>query len=407
MIVFNTDLYTSLSTAEARTLDMITRAEVTEELNGIYEFEFDILINDSAFAFCKANNLVRARVSTDNSVSQQIFRIYEVVKTLDELATVRCRHITYDLAKVPITPFSATGISAVLSALNANMMTSSVCSFSTTTDIANTSGVISIDHPVNAREIMGGMEGSLLDVFRCEYKYDGTQVYVLDRRGEDNGVRIQYGKNLLGFNQQESSENVYTGVLGYAVIDEVIYTGNIYTAQVSAEPKTAIVDFSSRYSSDSLPTTASLTADAQGYASSNGITNTKVSIETAFIDLASTDEYKGQVQASPVALGDTVHIYVSNIGVEYSARVNRTVYNVLIDNYDSIEVGTVRANLNTAVSSLVDNRSVTVNTGGTGTSNYNDLINKPSINGITLQGNITIPTVDGSITNADIDSITA
>ncbi|MBR3003992.1 MAG: phage tail protein, partial [Lachnospiraceae bacterium] len=78
------------------------------------------------------------------------------------------------------------------------------------------------------RECLGGWEGSVLDVFRCEYEWDNLTVKMYARRGADNGVRIAYGKNLTDFVQEQNNENVYDGVYGYAVVDEVTYEASNY-----------------------------------------------------------------------------------------------------------------------------------------------------------------------------------
>ena len=81
---------------------------VTEELNGIYEAEFQVSTNDKYYPLLKQNGLVKIKVG-DNS--EQIFRIYSISEPINFVVTCKCQHITYDLSKVTIKPFSATGAS--------------------------------------------------------------------------------------------------------------------------------------------------------------------------------------------------------------------------------------------------------------------------------------------------------
>lgn len=65
-------------------------------------------------------------------------------------------------------------------------------------------------------------------------------------------------------------------------------------------------------------------------------------------------------------------------------------------------IGVLRWNPNTGDFQVNYNgwQSITIGGGGSGTTNYNDLSNKPSINGTTLQGNITISASDvGALPN--------
>ena len=50
-----------------------------------------------------------------------------------------------------------------------------------------------------------------------------------------------------------------------------------------------------------------------------------------------------------VNLGDTVHVYIDRLGVEVSSRVVKTVWNVLTQKYDSVELGSLKASLNTVL----------------------------------------------------------
>lgn len=65
-------------------------------------------------------------------------------------------------------------------------------------------------------------------------------------------------------------------------------------------------------------------------------------------------------------------------------------------------IGVLRWNPNTGDFQVNYNgwQSITIGGGGSGTTNYNNLSNKPSINGTTLQGNITISASDvGALPN--------
>ena len=335
-------------------------AFVTEELNGIYEAEIVLLQTDKHYKDLQVNGLLK--INAGEVIGEQIFRIYFISKPIDGKILIKCQHISYDLNKVPVRPFSATGAVQTKNRLLQNV--DGTYPFDMMTDILNTSSYFSLDIPRNFRECLGGYEGSILDVFRPEYEWDNLLVKMLAHRGSDEGVRISYGKNLTDFKQEENIENVYTSVLGYAVKDGVTYTGDIYHKIVSNLPRVKIVDFSNEYS-ESVPTTASLTQNAQDYATRNAIEVPNVSINISFVPLYQTEEYKNIAPLERVGLGDTVHVYFDKMDIEATSRVVKTRWNVNLNKYDSVELGETRANLTTLLEDAVQEakENITIDAG--------------------------------------------
>ena len=322
---------------------------VTEELNGIYELDFTVNVNDKHYNDLKNSGLVKVTVGDG---SEQIFRIYKIDEPINMISSVHCQHITYDLSKVVVKPFTATGAVNIKNQLVSNMLGS--YPFSTWTDITNTTSTFTNDIPRYFRECLGGYEGSVLDVLRPEYEWDNLTVKLHARRGSDNGVRISYGKNLIDYSQEQNNENVYDGVYGYAVVDEVTYKADSYFNKTGATyPRILNVDFSSDYESGQVPTSAELLQKATTYAQNNSIEVPSINIKIDFIPLWQTEEYKNILPLERVSLGDTVHVYFDKLNVEASSRVIKTEWNVLTEKYDSIELGDAKANLNTIINDSV------------------------------------------------------
>lgn len=325
-------------------------AIITEELNGIYEAELSVLATDQHFPDLSVGGILKMPVNETGD--EQLFRIYSISKPIDSVCSVLLRHISYDLNKVAVKPFTATGAVAAKNGMLSNLLTAYPVSM--TTDIDNSTSKFKLDIPRSFRECLGGYEGSLLDVFRGEYEWDNLTVKMLARRGADNGVRISYGKNLTDFKQEENNENTYTAVLGYAVVNDTTYTGEVYHKISATYPKVKIVDFTEDYDEEATPTTAQLTAKAQRYAEANSIEIPKVNIDVSFVPLYQTEEYKDIAPLERVSLGDTVHVYFDKMGVEASARVIKTEWNALLNRYESVEIGDAKANLNTVINEVVE-----------------------------------------------------
>ena len=322
---------------------------VTEELNGIYECEFTVLTTDKHYEDLKSSGLIKVKVGNG---SEQIFRVYFISEPINFVVSVKAQHITYDLSKIVVKPFTATGAVNIKNQLVSHMLGS--YPFTTWTDIANTTSTFTLDIPRSFRECLGGYEGSVLDVLRCEYEWDNLTVKLYAQRGHDNGVRIAYGKNLTDFVQEQNNENVYDAVYGYAVVNEVTYEASgIYNKTGASTPKVLNVDFSSSYENQT-PTPADLLAKATQYAQNNPIEVPNVNIKIDFVPLWQTEEYKDILQLERVSLGDTVHVYFDKLNVEASARVIKTVWNVLTEKYDSIELGDAKATLDTIINSSVE-----------------------------------------------------
>ena len=350
-ILDNTKSLSALSIDTTNGLGNIQPLEclITEELNGLYEAEMTVLVSDEHFNDLSVGSILLLNTEKD----MQMFRVYYISKPINQRCEVRLQHISYDLTKTPVKPFTSTGAVATCLALKNNVLGSTP--FDIQTNIENTSSNFILDIPRSFRECLGGYEGSLLDVFRGEYEWDNLTVKMLSRRGSDNGVRISYGKNLTDFKQEENIENVYDGVLGYAVVDDVTYTATSYYNKTGAtNPRIKNVDFSSDYESGQVPTDAELITKETNYANNNDIEIPNVNITVSFIPLWQTEEYKNVLPLERVSLGDTVHIFFDKLNVEASARVIKTVWNCLTEKYEEIELGNAKANLNTVIDNAVD-----------------------------------------------------
>ena len=78
-----------------------------------------------------------------------------------------------------------------------------------------TQAAFSVETPASIRSLLGGSQGSILDVYGGEYEFDRWTVRLWNQRGQDSGVTIRYGKNLTDLQQDENISNVATGVYPY------------------------------------------------------------------------------------------------------------------------------------------------------------------------------------------------
>lgn len=170
--------------------------------------------------------IIKAKANDEDN--PQLFRIYNHTKAVGENTTWYGEHISYELNGNPVDCFTVSEVNgerALHELLDAAILPHE---FTCASDITTTNST-SIDGAVSVRNAMGGTEGSLLDVWCGEYHYDNYRVELLKARGVDNGVTIEYGKNLIDAKQEKNIADVVTVIFPYAK----------YTAE-GAEQKTYI-----------------------------------------------------------------------------------------------------------------------------------------------------------------------
>ena len=314
---------------------------VDEERNGLYEMTMTLSIDDKHYSDLHTGSIIR--VKAGESAGLQMFRVYRISKPLNGIVTVDARHITYDLAKAPVLPFSSTGANASMHALVSHL--GDTYEFSAESDITSTS-TFTLDIPRAFRECLGGYQGSILDVFGGEYEWDNLTVKLHAHRGSDNGYAIKYGKNLTDLQQEENIESVYNAVLGYCTRNDETTTGTVIKATAGTAPKVKIVDFSSEFDDNNTPTVAKLNTLAQSYIDRNNIGVPHVNLKISFVGLWETDEYKDVAVLERVNLCDTVHVQFEKLGVNATAKVIATTYDVINERYTELQLGDAQTSLN-------------------------------------------------------------
>lgn len=338
-----TELATDQTEGLGRLPEAVT-ATVTEERNGAFTLEFRLPMTAAHFSEIGLGGLILAKPNPYDD--PQMFRIQKISRPIGGIVTVKANHVSYDLAKTSVLPFSTTGASAAMTGIKNNMTGGSAFRF--TTNITNTSSAFTNKVPQSARALFGGQQGSILDVFGGEFEWDNLQVNLLAHRGQDRGVRIAYGKNLTDLRQEENIESMYTAVMPY-VQDGNGNTavGTLQTIVQTAEPRILNLDLSSSFeiSGGTLPTSEEIDSTARAYIEANDLSSPHVSIEVKFINLADTEEYKDIARLEEVHLCDTVQIDFPKLNISASAKVNKTVFNVLTEKYESIELGDAKSTL--------------------------------------------------------------
>lgn len=106
---------------------------------------------------------------------------------------------------------------------------------------------------------------------------------------------------------------------------------------------------------------------AQDYLKNTSLTEPQVDIDIDFIQLWNTPDYEDVVEAEQVSLCDTVHVFISKLGIEVSSKVTETQYDCLLERYDGITlsnstVSSRNSPLTTALSNIRNTANEAYNT---------------------------------------------
>lgn len=340
---------------------------VTEERNGGYEVEMEYPLTGSHFSDIQKRRILYVKPNPYDD--PQPFRIYSITKPINGIVTVHAAHLSYDTSGsiVKLFPADAGSASAAMSYLKNFSVPSTPFTFFTN---VGKSGTMSVPKPSSIRSLLGGSDGSILDTFGGEYLFDKWNISLLESRGSNRGVTIRYGKNMTDLEQEENDTDFYTGVYPFwysesedgglvtlSANDGIVNApGNydfvkIMPLDLSSEDFSKETTDSEGYTTTiEKPTEAELLAAAQKYITNNKIGIPKVSLDVSFVMLAQSEEYKDFSRLETVKLCDTVTVEFEKLGVKTTAKCIKTVYNVLTDKYDSIELGEPKSSLAETVS---------------------------------------------------------
>lgn len=325
---------------------------VTEERNGAYEATLVYPAKGHLAEYIAEDAIIKAKANDTDE--PQLFRIYKSGKQIGGNTTWNAEHISYELTGNPVERFNASGVNAE-QALN-RLLAAAVFKhkYTATSDITTVNST-SIADVVSVRKALGGVKGSILDTWGGEYHFNNYRIELLKARGTDNGVTIEYGKNLTDAKQERNIANIVTAIFPYAKYTPEGEKNEVY---VSLKEKTIvhagaadyaykrceIVDFSSEWESGTIITEDMLRTKAEAYLEKIS-TEPDINITLSYAQLKKTKDYKNIQAMESVALCDTVTVRIDKLQIEATAKIVKVKYDSLKEHYDTMEIGSVRTNL--------------------------------------------------------------
>lgn len=315
---------------------------VQEERNGIYELTMVYPIKGIHYDDIHTRSIIFAKPNPFDRA--QPFRVYRITKPLNGRVSIYAQHISYDLGGVGLSPFTAESVTEAMEALKSYSVGSNKFSFGTN---KGTQATMKLLTPSTVRTVMGGIQGSVIDTYGGEWKFDRYSAYLYDQRGENRGVTLRYGKNLTSLEQEENVAAVCTAIYpfwtdGTSVVvlpEKLIPVNNASKEYTKISP----VDLSSSF--EEKPTESQLRAAAMAYVNRTELGIPKVSLKVSFESLSNTDAYAGIEALETVQLCDTVTVQFEELGVHTVAKVSEYEFDVLKERYTELSIGDKRGSI--------------------------------------------------------------
>lgn len=346
-------------------------ATVTEIRNGEYTCQFVYPIGGTGYDQIQLGRLISC--THDASGDLQPFTIYRREANLDGTETFYAQHLSYELNYVVQKPFTANGAAGMFEYLDTHRTSadrtggrywdtvppSSPYRFST--DVVS-AAVYTLNQPTPLRTMMGGMQASVLDIYGGELEWDRYNVILHADRGKDGGAVIRYGGNLTGAQDSKDTSAAYGTVVPFWVDKStgVVTNYSAYSKGNTDEyfPWKALpLDLSQSF--ETQPTAAQAQEAAEAFLDAHQawlpFNNLSVNFEPwTDAQIAAESE-----RLQNVCLCDYVRVDILWMGVSLKSKVTKTVWNVLTDRYDSIELGDLNPSYGSVITAGSSNSGVT------------------------------------------------
>lgn len=337
---------------------------VTRERNGIYTLEFDYSLNGKDVEKIKEGMIIKC--DAGHRAKNQRFIVSQITKSKDGYK-IYCKHISQVKTAMNVLNGEVEVAGTATYALETwkNNLLDSKSEFLVWSDILTSSKTKwTMDGIENAREALGGKQGSILDVWGGEYEFDNLYIKLHKQMGRETPTIIAYGKNLLDIEQEESIIETYTSIFPFVKYqdehdehkekqDIILTLPEIVVDSPHASNFThrriLKVDFSS---DDKIRTVEKLRSEVNSYIKNNNVGVPKLNLKLSYQDLSKVSSVFGNTAIELVDLCDTLKVYYEDLGImNENAKVIKVIWDVLLEENHELEIGDTRSNFNDTTAS--------------------------------------------------------
>ena len=350
----------------------VTTGNVTRERNGLYTFYAEYPANGPLASVLEKE--MKIKVDAGLRTKNQTIEISRIVKDSSGVLKIYGSHIKHKLEYMAVRHgINLSGTASVALAIWANNLIGDY-HFSTWSDIDTTGSTsFTADKMTNAHLALGGVEGSILDVWGGEYEFDNLTVRLHKQLGRRAPTVLEYGRNIISAESDESIEESYTSVYPFATytpdsqgsdstpapITVTIPGDYVDSKYISmyANRRIKVVDFSSEFKEKEVPTPDKLRAMTLKFMEHNKIGAPKINTKIEYVDLASTLDYQDNKIIEELEFCDIVPVYYPSIGItEDDAKVTKIVYDFVNERNESVEFGIIGESIRSAMTGGLSGR---------------------------------------------------
>lgn len=289
-------------------------------------------------------------IAAEENGKKKLYRIYNVIRSLYNV-TAYARPIFYDLADkvlIDVRPTLKNGEEALNILLEGTGYTghSNISKLNTSYYVRK--------NIVEA--LIGDIDNSFINRWGGEFYCENFDVYINDRIGSDNGVRVEFGYNLNEIEEDINIENVVTRIIpvGFNGITLEGDTPWVDSSLINkyTSPKMRVIEFSDvkvkegpdDEGFDTIEEAREELIKQCNLLFENGIDNPTINYKIDMINLANTIAYKDLKMLVEVNKGDTVTCYIKHLDIDVKARVIDYERDLITGEYTYIELGSVVEN---------------------------------------------------------------
>lgn len=339
-ILYDTNETAFVSNGLGRLRDTIS-AVVSEERNGVYEADFEYPVDGYKFEEIKVGRIIG--VTHDESEDIQPFDIVSFTRPIDGVVSFHCTHISYRQSYLTVTGSNINSLADAFTLLGDATPSNP---FTYTTDKPSTGYMSAADgKPKTVRSLLGGVEGSILDAYGGEYEWDKFNVILHSARGQNRNFSIRYGVNMLDYEEELDSQGTYSSCVPYwtdgtntVVGDRQDSGSNTITGRGECVP----LDVSDKF--DSKPTKTQVNAMGLSVMNAKNPMLPSQNIHVEFVRLQDMG-YEGLERLYDCKLCDTIKVVFPNYNTTGNFKIVKTVWDVLQDRYESMELGDLSVTL--------------------------------------------------------------
>lgn len=339
---------------------------VTEERNGVYECDFEYPVTGQHYESIKVGRIIG--VTHDDRDDVQPFDIVSFTKPINGIVSFHCTHISYRQSFMTVRGSNINSLSDAFTLFGASTPTNP---FTYTSDMTKSGYLACADGiPRSIRQMLGGIEGSILDTYGGEYEWNKWNVILHSNRGIQRSFAIRYGVNMISYDDELDASESFTSCIPFWTDGEqtVVATKVDSSSTTPANHgETVPLDLSEKF--ETKPTTTALRNEAVSYMNSLLPYLPTQTINVSFARLQDMAGYEDFANLEQCELCDTIKVIFPDYNTNGYFKIVKTVWNALENKYDEMELGTLSTTLSEALGI-----SVSPEKSSGGTSNIIDMV---------------------------------